>query len=47
MIIPSFSVLVIGVVVLVAALAVTWYLGSLTRSSKAEEHEGTGYKKAA
>ncbi len=47
MIIPSISVLVIGAVVLAAALAAVWYVWSPTYSSRAEEHEGTGYKKVA
>ena len=47
MLIPSISVIAIGVVLVAALAAVAWYVRSPIDSSKAEAHEGTGYKKAA
>lgn len=47
MIIPSISVLVVAVVATAALAVLDWYLWRVTCSSKAQEHEGSGFKHAA
>lgn len=47
MLIPSIPVLAIGLMLVMALAAVAWFVSSPIHSSKAGEHEGTGYKKVA
>jgi hypothetical protein len=47
MIIPSISVLAVVVVATAGLAALDWLLWRVSYSSKAQEHEGSGFKHAA
>jgi hypothetical protein len=47
MIIPSISVLVVAVVVTAGLAVLDWRLWRVSYSSRAQEHEGSGFKHAA